>query len=226
MTSEKARLTRGQPIIMKNKKIIFFLIVFLCPPLFSMALEEDPLVDVHELIPDVILDVRYATSNNFLKKPVYPVAAVYLKKTVAQKLKIAADDLRTKGYRLIIFDGYRPLSVQKQMWVIMPDSRYVANPSHGSMHNRGGAVDLTLVKLNGEDIEMPSEYDDFSPKAHHNNKMATPASIKNANVLKEAMEKSGFKSIATEWWHYQDPESKKFPVLDVPWETLLKKNSN
>lgn len=205
-------------VFKKNLAILFFLFL----P-FQLQALDDPLINIQEVIPDVVIDVRYATPNNFLKKPVYPIGVVFLKQSVAQKLKIASDDLRKKGFRLKIFDGYRPLSVQKQMWEIMPDSRYVANPKNGSIHNRGGAIDLTLVNLDGSDVAMPSEYDEFNAKAHHNNKLSPPETIANANILKQAMENAGLQSIATEWWHYQDPDSKKFPVLDIPLEELLKK---
>ncbi len=200
---------------------ILVLIFFLWTGSGLLHAADDPLIDVTAVIPDAIIDVRYATAGNFLKKPVYPVAAVFLKKSVAEKLRKAADDLRGQGYRLKIFDGYRPLSVQKLMWEIMPDRRYVANPKSGSMHNRGGAVDLTMLTLDGKEVEMPSAYDDFSPRAHHNNMISPPAAIENANRLKAAMEKAGLKSITSEWWHYSDPGIASMPVMDIPLETLV-----
>ncbi|MBI3298455.1 MAG: M15 family metallopeptidase [Elusimicrobia bacterium] len=181
---------------------------------------KDPLVDVRTVVPDAVLDVRYATADNFLKKPVYPYAAVYLRRSAARRLKAAADVLRPQGYRLKLFDGYRPLSVQRQMWALVPDPRFVADPAKGSMHNRGVAVDLTLVDRDGKELEMPSAYDDFTPRAFHDRADAAPAAAANAKLLRAAMEAAGLKALATEWWHYQDMKAREYPVLDVPFETL------
>lgn len=183
--------------------------------------DTDPLVPITAVIPDVVLDIRYATADNFLKQPVYPGPHAWLRKSTLAKLQKVADALRAKGFRLRIYDGYRPLSVQKKMWAIKPNSPYVANPKFGSIHNRGGAVDLSLVTLAGEDVLMPSEYDDFSPKAHHGNPKTEPTAAKNAATLKSAMEAAGFTAITSEWWHYNDPATKKYPVLDRNFESLL-----
>lgn len=183
--------------------------------------DTDPLVPITAVIPDVVLDIRYATADNFLKQPVYPGPYAWLRKATLAKLKKAADALRAKGFLLRIYDGYRPLSVQKKMWAIQPNSPYVANPKFGSIHNRGGAIDLSLVTLAGEDVLMPSEYDDFSPKAHHGNPKTEPTAAKNAAILKSAMEAAGFTAITSEWWHYNDPATKKYPVLDRNFESLL-----
>lgn len=187
----------------------------------AMLLTNDnPLVDVRTVVPDVVLDIRYATADNFLKKAIYPFPAAYLRKTTAQKLARAAKSLRAKGFRLKIFDGYRPLSAQKKMWEILPDTRYVADPKKGSYHNRGGAVDLTLAHLDGSSVEMPSDYDDFSPRARHGDPGASPQAKKNLKILRDAMEAAGFKSLKEEWWHYHDPEARSYPVLDVGFESV------
>jgi D-alanyl-D-alanine dipeptidase len=178
---------------------------------------DSPVVDATEVIPDLVVDLRYATDDNFLKRRVYPEdARCMLLKDSAQRLKKAADALRAKGYRLKVYDCYRPRAVQYEMWKIMPQPGYVANPKFGSNHNRGAAVDLTLVRLDGAEVEMPTKFDDFTPAAHHGYKGGTEASRKHREILREAMEGAGFKRNKMEWWHYDLPGAKKLPVLDVP----------
>lgn len=178
---------------------------------------EPAVVEATELIPDLVVDLRYATEDNFLKRAVYPAdARCMLLKDTAQRLKKAADALRPKGYRLKVYDCYRPRAVQYEMWKIMPQPGYVANPKFGSNHNRGAAVDLTLVTTEGAAVEMPTPFDDFTPAAHHGYKGGTEASRQHREVLREAMEGVGFKRNPMEWWHYDLPGAKKLPVLDVP----------
>jgi D-alanyl-D-alanine dipeptidase len=178
---------------------------------------EPAVVDATELIPDLVVDLRYATEDNFLKRRVYPEdARCMLLKDSAQRLKKAADALRPKGYRLKVYDCYRPRAVQYEMWKSMPQPGYVADPKFGSNHNRGAAVDLTLVTLDGAEVEMPTRFDDFTPAAHHGYKGGTEASRKHREILRQAMEGAGFKRNKMEWWHYDLPGAKKLPVLDVP----------
>jgi D-alanyl-D-alanine dipeptidase len=178
---------------------------------------EPAVVDATELIPDLVLDLRYATDDNFLKRRVYPEdARCMLLPDAARRLKKAADTLRPQGYRLKVYDCYRPRAVQYEMWKIMPQPGYVADPKFGSNHNRGAAVDLTLVTAEGAEVEMPTEFDDFSPSAHHGYKGGSEASRKHREILLKAMEGAGFKRNKMEWWHYDLPGAKKMPVLDVP----------
>ena len=178
---------------------------------------EPAVVEATELIPDLVVDLRYATEDNFLKRAVYPAdARCMLLKDTAQRLKKAADVLRPQGYRLKVYDCYRPRAVQYEMWKIMPQPGYVANPKFGSNHNRGAAVDLTLVTTEGAAVEMPTPFDDFTPAAHHGYTGGTEASRKHREILREAMEGAGFKRNKMEWWHYDLPGAKKMPVLDVP----------
>lgn len=178
---------------------------------------ESPVVDATEVIPDLVLDLRYATDDNFLKRSVYPKdARCMLLKDAAQRLKKAADVLRPQGYRLKVYDCYRPHAVQFEMWKIMPQPGYVADPKFGSNHNRGAAVDLTLVTLEGAEVEMPTKFDDFSRSAHHGFQGGTEASRKHRKLLLEAMEGAGFKRNKMEWWHYDLPGARMLPVLDVP----------
>ncbi len=184
-------------------------------------------VDVHQMNPSIILDIRYATPNNFLHRAVYPQARCFLVKEAALKLNEVQKELQSIGLGLKIFDGYRPLSVQKKMWEIMPNPSYVANPKHGSRHNRGSAVDLTLVDSSGHELEMPTGFDDFTPRAHHDY-MKLPAKVRiNRWILRTVMEKHGFKPIRTEWWHYDLKNWRKYPVMDFSFEELdqmIKKN--
>ncbi|QSQ12980.1 D-alanyl-D-alanine dipeptidase [Myxococcus landrumensis] len=176
-----------------------------------------PLVDATSVVQDLTLDMRYATADNFLKKKVYPDSArCLLLPESASKLKAAADVLRPQGYRLKVYDCYRPRAVQWEMWKIMPVPGYVADPRKGSNHNRGGAVDLTMVTLEGKDVEMPTPFDTFTPEAHHGYAGGTEASRKHREILREAMEGAGFVPNRMEWWHYDLPDAKTRPVLDVP----------
>ncbi|MGB7442353.1 MAG: M15 family metallopeptidase [Coleofasciculaceae cyanobacterium] len=173
------------------------------------------LIDIHSVNPNIILDIRYATENNFLQRKLYPVARCVLRGGAARRLSEVQEYLETKGLGLKVFDCYRPLSVQKQMWQVKPDSRYVANPARGSRHNRGAAVDLTLVDSNGNELEMPTDFDDFTEKAHRNYQGGSAEARKNSQILEEAMERSGFISLATEWWHFDAPNWQNYAILDV-----------
>lgn len=180
------------------------------------AAESNPLVNVQEVIPSIRLDIRYATADNFMKEPLYPAARCLLRKEVAEKLARVQRSLEKEGLGLKIFDGYRPLSVQKKMWARVPIEGYVANPAKGSNHNRGAAVDVTLVDKDGRELEMPSAYDEFSERAHRDYAGASPAALKNRKILQDAMEKEGFIGLRTEWWHFDDKDAKQYPVLDFP----------
>ncbi len=173
------------------------------------------LVDIRSVNTKIALDIRYATTNNFLKRKVYPVGRCVLRGAAAKRLSQVQDDLAKNGLGLKVYDCYRPLSVQKQMWQIKPDPRYVANPATGSRHNRGAAVDITLVDRNGKELEMPTGFDDFTEKAHRNYKGASAQAKKNSKLLEEAMKKYGFIPLATEWWHFDAPGWDKFSILDV-----------
>src|SRR6202042_1202677 len=128
----------------------------------------DELVDVERVIPGIVLDIRYATTNNFTGQKLYPVARCCLRREAAENLKAVQEELHGMGLALKVFDGYRPLSVQKKMWAVYPHAGFVADPAKGSRHNRGAAVDLTLIKLDGTEVPMPTPFDDFTEKAHRN----------------------------------------------------------
>lgn len=190
---------------------------------FTGLSQDTELVNIKEVIPDIILDIRYATPNNFTGKVLYPSAECFLAKEVALALKKVQDDLKLQGYQLKIFDGYRPLSVQQEMWKVFPNARYVANPEKGSVHNKGYAVDLTIVALDGSLIQMPTDFDEFTIKAHSDYKFIPPEAIKNREILKKTMMKYGFSPIKTEWWHFNYSGYKNKPVLDIPFDVLKDK---
>ena len=173
------------------------------------------LVDIRTVNRNIRLDIRYATTNNFLKRKLYPTAKCALRSSVAQKLGKVQTDLEKIGLGLKVYDCYRPLSVTKQMWEFLPDPNYVANPARGSRHNRGAALDLTLVDRTGKELEMPTPYDDFTKKAHRNYQGGSTQSRKNRQVLEDAMKKHGFIGITTEWWHFDSEDWQKFAILDI-----------
>jgi zinc D-Ala-D-Ala dipeptidase len=173
------------------------------------------LVDIRTVNRNIRLDIRYATTNNFLKRKLYPTAKCALRSSVAQKLSLVQTDLEKIGLGLKVYDCYRPFSVTKQMWEFLPDPNYVANPARGSRHNRGAAIDLTLVDRTGKELEMPTPYDDFTVKAHRNYRGGSAQSRKNRQLLEDAMKKQGFIGISTEWWHFDSEDWQKFAILDI-----------
>ena len=174
------------------------------------------LVDIRTVNRNIRLDIRYATTNNFLKRKLYPISKCALRSSVAQKLALVQTDLEKIGLGLKVYDCYRPFSVTKQMWEVLPDPNYVANPARGSRHNRGAAVDLTLVDRTGKELEMPTPFDDFTAKAHRDYAGGSAQSRKNRQLLEDAMKKQGFIGITTEWWHFDSEDWQKFAILDIP----------
>lgn len=182
------------------------------------------LVDIRSVNANIRLDIRYATTNNFLKKKLYPEARCLLRASVAEKLSLVQNDLQKRGLGLKVFDCYRPLSVTKQMWAVLPDERYVANPAKGSRHNRGAAVDLTLVNRNGSELVMPTGFDDFTEKAARNYQGSgvSAQARKNSQLLEEVMRKYGFLPLASEWWHFDSTDWQKFSLLDISFDDIPK----
>jgi zinc D-Ala-D-Ala dipeptidase len=173
------------------------------------------LTDILTLAPGIQLDIRYATVDNFLGQAVYPKAQCLLRSTVAQRLANVQQTLESQNLGLKVFDCYRPLSVQKRMWKIKPDANYVANPQNGSRHNRGAAVDVGLVDDQGQVLEMPSEFDDFSDKSDADYPHASKIALQNRRLLQQVMKQQGFKLLDTEWWHFDAPNWQRYKVLDI-----------
>jgi D-alanyl-D-alanine dipeptidase len=180
------------------------------------------LVDVQEAIPDLVVDLRYAGEDNLFGRAVYPPSArCYLRREAVERLARVADRLRREdGTRLYAFDCYRPHAVQYRMWELVPKRGYVAPPAGGSIHNRGGAIDLTLADRNGRPLPMPSEFDEFTKRSWHSYTGGTEVEGRNRDRLRKAMEAEGFRTIRMEWWHYEAPGSRSWKLLDVPFDEL------
>lgn len=163
----------------------------------------------------IITDVKYATTDNFTGKILYPTDKVYCRKIVAEKLKEINSYLKKNhNLRLKIFDAYRPLSVQKKMWEIYPDPNFVADPATGSRHNRGAAVDLTIVDSNGVELLMGTLYDDFTDKAGHSYTDFPTHILVNRKLLLNVMTMFGFNHLESEWWHYDYKDWRRFSIID------------
>ena len=182
------------------------------------------LVELIKLDLSIRLDMRYATTNNFTGRVLYSEARAFLTVAAAQAVVRASAKARADGFGLTIYDAYRPWRVTKQLWdatPVGPKKEYVANPKRGSKHNRGCAVDLTLHDLKtGLLVEMPTEFDDFSEKAHRNYAGASTAAIANRARLQRYLEAEGFVGLSNEWWHFDFTGWENYPVLDVPFNQI------
>lgn len=193
---------------------------------FKASITQDSLkqmVAIDKYIANVKTEFVYATANNFTHQILYHKPKAYLRLAAAKALQVVANNLKTKGLGLLIYDAYRPYSVTKTMWQIVPDDRYAANPAKGSGHNRGIAVDLTLYNLQtGLPLPMPTHFDDFTEKAHHNYMQLDNAVLANRQLLKITMEQQGFKALDTEWWHYYLPNATYYELLDIDFKQMKK----
>ena len=169
------------------------------------------LVDVAKLIPDAVIDIRYATEDNFTKTKLYPVGVCKLRRAVATRLAAAAKTLRKQGRRLLVWDCYRPTSIQEKLWKLVPDERYVANPKQGSRHSRGAAVDVALVAKDGTAVTLPTQFDEFSEAAHRDKALDGEHGAE-GRKLEAAMKAAGFVGMPTEWWHFDAPDAAKYPL--------------
>ena len=193
---------RSQQIVPENEKLV---------------VNDTTFVNLRDYSQDFVYDMKYATSDNFLKAKVYDCAECYLRLKTVTALVDANKKFLKKGYRIKIFDCYRPLDIQKKMWAIVSDPQYVANPAKGSIHNRGGAVDITLVNLQGAELEMGTSFDFFGKEAAHNYKNLSKKVKRNRNLLKSVMKSSGFNPFDSEWWHYNLKSGLKDNVSNVKW---------
>jgi D-alanyl-D-alanine dipeptidase len=178
------------------------------------------LVELKAVIPDVVLDIRYATTDNFTGRAVYPVARCFLVKEAAEALALVQADLKKLGYGLKVYDGYRPLSVQKVFWDILPDPKFVADPAVGSRHNRGYAVDLALVDAAGNDVLMPTPFDDFTEKAGRLCMDLPREALAHRALLESVMTCRGFIPYESEWWHFDFHGFEDKPNLDIPLDQI------
>jgi D-alanyl-D-alanine dipeptidase len=182
------------------------------------------LIDLEKFIPSLVLDIRYATTNNFTGEKIYAIAKAYARKPVAESLKKIQADLKSQGLGIKIFDAYRPYKATVKFYEVYGDTTYVASPYKGSRHNRGCALDLTLIDLKTKkELKMPTGYDSFSRDAWPTTPVKDPEARKNRALLINAMEKHGFRVNSSEWWHFDFIGWKKFEVLDIDFEELENK---
>ncbi|WP_424989070.1 M15 family metallopeptidase [Flagellimonas sp.] len=182
------------------------------------GLADTTFVRLADFSADFAYDMRYATENNFLKAKVYDCAECYTRVKTAKALIAANADFMEQGVKIKFFDCYRPNSVQYKMWEIVPNPQYVANPDKGSIHNKGGAVDITLVDMEGNELDMGTDFDYFGKRAYHDNIDLPQEILDNRKLLKETMEDHGFWSIRTEWWHYNLSAASNDRVANFKWE--------
>lgn len=168
--------------------------------------ENDEYVLVKKYIPDIYVELRYATENNFTGVKIYDFTEAYLRYGTVKKLTQVQKELKQQGYGLKIWDAYRPFEAQQKLWEVYPDPNYVANPANGmKKHNLGGTVDITMVAADGSVISMPTEFDDFSLKADRDySDIEDEEAVKNVMILQNAMENNGFTGYQGEWWDYSD----------------------
>lgn len=185
---------------------------------FARADSHADFIDVALAIPSLRLDLRYATNNNFTHETIYPAARCLLRRAVVERLARVQAELRRTHHGLALLDCYRPLAVQERFWKLVPDERYVADPRKGSRHNRGAAVDVTLVDAAGHELDLGTAFDDFSPRAHRDTRAIAEAARANRAILDGAMLHAGFLPFASEWWHFDAPDWETFPLADVPLE--------
>jgi D-alanyl-D-alanine dipeptidase len=183
----------------------------------AVFVEDTSFVSLKKYDASFVYDMRYATQNNFLKQKVYDCDECYLRLKTVKLLIEANNDFKKLGYTLKLFDCYRPIDIQYKMWKIVSNPDYVANPKTGSMHNRGSAIDVTLVDKNGVELNMGTDFDFFGEQAAHNYIKFSQEIIKNRELLKNIMEKHQFKALNSEWWHYSVIDGGKDKVSNFKW---------
>jgi D-alanyl-D-alanine dipeptidase len=190
---------------------------------------QDPakrMVELKTIIPGIVYDLRYASTNNFMHRLMYPgkTNITFMRLPAVMALQNVQKELNENGLGLKIFDAYRPFSVTVKFWELVHDERYVANPSRGSGHNRGIAVDLTIINLKtGQELNMGTGFDNFTDTAHQTFPDLPEEILQNRGLLKSTMEKYGFKPLDTEWWHYFLSNGSSFEILDIDFNKLKKK---
>ena len=207
-----------------KKNMLFLMVLLLLKTNGTIKKKPNNLVEICKINPNIALDIRYATTNNFTGQVLYSQPRCFFVKETAEKINNVQKELETLGLGLKIFDGYRPYCTQCKLYDAALDKRYVANPYQGgkpSKHCLGCAVDCTLIYLStGKEVEMPSKFDEFSPKAHRDYKKMSKKAAKNCKLLELIMAKHGFGSIYHEWWHFNDLHYKKYSVLNIDFSEI------
>ena len=190
------------------------------PVLLDIAKETDDnaFVNLKNYSNDFVYDMKYATDDNFLKEKVYPCAECFLRVKTVKSLLEANKMFLAKGYKIKLYDCYRPKAIQKKMFQLVHDANYVDNPKKGSIHNRGGAVDISLVDFNGIELDMGTKFDFFGKEASHNYLSLSDTVLANRKLLKEIMLQNNFKSFDSEWWHYNLNGSNTDKVENLKWK--------
>jgi D-alanyl-D-alanine dipeptidase len=211
-----------------SKPLRFFFFLFFVVNCFSqtvissseskLIVNDTTFVNLKEYSHDFVYDMKYATADNFLKAKVYDCSECYLRYKTVKALIEANHQFIKKGFKIKLFDCYRPLDIQKKMWAIVPNPQYVANPSKGSIHNRGGAVDITLVDFDGKELDMGTSFDFFGKEASHDYPGFSKEIILNRNLLRKTMRKAHFNSFDSEWWHYNLKSGLNDAVSNFKWE--------
>lgn len=182
---------------------------------------DQALVEIKKEIPSIVLDIRYATKNNFMQQVMYKQARAFARRPVVEQLKKIQAQLNKQGFGLKIFDAYRPYAITVAFYQKASDKNFVANPAKGSKHNRGCAVDLTLIDLKtGKELPMPTPYDSFAPEAAPHFENLPAEVIKNRDFLIATMQANGFKVIYNEWWHFDFNGWQNYDLMDIPFEKL------
>ena len=187
----------------------------------SIALEnvnDSTFINVLSASKDFIIEMKYATTDNFMKKKVYDCEDCYLRYKAVKQLVEANKAFMKDGYRIKIFDCYRPLDIQKKMWKIVPNADYVADPKRGSVHNRGAAIDITLIDATGKELDMGTPFDFFGVEASHKFQELPEEVKKNRTYLKEIMIQNGFKPLESEWWHYNLVTGMSDKIANFKWD--------
>jgi D-alanyl-D-alanine dipeptidase len=198
------------------------------PYVYRAQVKKDPekkMVELKTFIPGIVYDLRYATTNNFMRQLMYPekTTITFMRLPAVEALQKVQKELNEDGMGLKIFDAYRPYSVTVKFWELVHDERYVANPSKGSGHNRGIAVDLSIINLKtGKELDMGTGFDNFTDTAHQTFTNLPEEILQNRGLLRSTMEKYGFKALDTEWWHFFLDNGSKFEILDIDFRKLKK----
>src|SRR5688572_12576896 len=195
------------------------------PPRESGNFRETDLVEIAKLDRTIRLDIRYATTNNFMGRPMYAQARAFLQRPAAEALVRAHQSLKPKGYGIVVFDAYRPWSVTKMFWDSATEEQrrieFVANPRKGSRHNRACAADVSLFELStGREVQMPSGYDEFTERAFPAYAGGTAEARARRDLLRQAMEAAGFTVLPQEWWHFDYKDWRQYRILDIPFEEI------
>lgn len=213
------RLYPGLAAIM----LLTLLVLDIYSPMLSVnkGLHLAELVRIEDVDETILIELRYASRDNFTGEPVYPVAVALLRRETAEKLSNANGELMEMGYRIKVWDAYRPYHVHKALWQAAGSKRnFFADPQYGSIHNRGAAVDITLVDMQGQELEMPSDFDDFTGRGHRAAQMSDQART-NMDLLTDVMVRNGFVYLDFEWWHFADNQWWRYPILDLPLEKFI-----